>query len=49
MLVILLTTDALNTSLSILNCPSISDDNGNKTPVSKIGILDRWCNSELDE
>ena len=38
-LAVLLTTDALNTSLSILNCPSLSDADGSKAPVSKSDIM----------
>ena len=32
-LIMLLSTDVLNTSVSILNCPSLSDSNGNKNMV----------------
>ena len=32
-LIILLSTDVLNTSVSILNCPSLSDSDGNKKLV----------------
>ena len=32
-LIMLLSTDVLNTSVSILNCPSLSDSNGNKNVV----------------
>lgn len=33
LLIVLLSTSVLNTSLSILNCPSLSDDSGNKKLV----------------
>ena len=38
-LIILLSTNVLNTSISILSCPSLSNDNGNKSPVSSALLL----------